>query len=161
MINPISKVGIECCLDANDNGICDKDETQTEKTEEISCNIIEKPNVELVCRSKLRNTYENCTLYINPKKGFEKEEGVNYLVYESLSGSNKRTQVPSNYQIPLDADKTPDMPVEFDEYNYYFRWIVPNEDSDMFIIIPYIPLNEELCENLKVNVFFTDAKVLE
>jgi hypothetical protein len=116
------------------------------------CDIMDKPLVELICKSKEGITYKECTIFITPDRNDGKK--VSYLMYASATGTNKKEQMSANYQIPQGSS----IP---DKYNFYFKELTPDDESNMFIIIPYDYENKEHCEHLRVNLFFSNARIID
>jgi hypothetical protein len=162
-------MGDSCCLDSNSNNICDSDEYKCpdgnlvlnqDKCKKQYCDLIGKPSIELTCKNFSANTYNECVLKIIPFK--DNSEGyVSYPLYFSVDRTNEKSRVIGNYNFP--PNLPPGTVVSMDSLNeniFYFPGLIPDEISDMFIVVPFDYLNNKDCNELKTEIMFRQAKII-
>lgn len=159
---PYIRFSSSCCLDQNNNGICDNDEIPPQKNL-TNCDKINKPTLSLTCQNRTDNTYNYCSLKIG--EDVNDDEFINYFAYyTSTYDATVKEQVARNQQLPFSYWNGPAGTIiptsAFDKYGYYFGGLIPDSQSDGFIVIPYDFENEVSCTNLEVRIQFNDAKLL-
>lgn len=181
--SPYIQVGEECCLDSNANRICDKDDCLDSNSNDVCdsdeykcsdgtlvsneneckkeyCEMISKPAATIECQTKVEKGYDHCIVKITPSTENNDDLWISYLMYSSVSGTNKRDLVYGNYNFNP-CWTGPIIPADIVDSNiFYFDSLYPeNVISNMFYVIPYDVLNKKNCTTLETSILFDDAVI--